>query len=245
MIIEFIGLPGAGKTSLQTALHQHLSASNIVVRDRYALQQAYLKALSPLPRSGFFRRLGTLVYKGQLSVRLYNDHSLGHQHSDLFNRHLWRCGQRCLESGALLHASQDKHLDELHDLDEGAGQHRCSLRVWQRWSGKAEGQLASHDWISTQIEGQEVCFIVLDLDLNTALERLQARGTPAYWPNAPVEKVLDLYQQELDLLHDWLQSKVTAKQRIIRIDASGSLDSWQIKAAELASLCGFADQHIG
>ncbi len=187
MIIEFCGLPGAGKSTLEAAVLAELERRNRLVINREVLVQELIGAQNSVQRDAgaVRRRISTGMYKAHLykhALEVSGLSVLESRHS-----HVRRAAMRVAESVAL--QTNFDHGRGIANLSEGLAQHSLSLHVWRSLYGCANDRIQQE----TQPD-ENVVVVSLDLPAATAISRLEARGRPSFWPTQfSTEAIIEQY----------------------------------------------------
>ena len=233
MIIEYAGLPGSGKTTLQQALASHFEHYSAAPTCRDVLQQQLIERQVLLRRYKWMRRASTALYKAQLTYLAMTSSEPRLLPAELGNLHLLRAAQRCIESQLLYGYIGMQSSQQLYDLDEGITQHFCSLRVWRRLL-KPKQRPMSYDWLESHYQRQPHILLRLVLPPKIASARLEKRGRPSQWPlDVPTTEILDVYQEEFKAVDRLLQGQGCVVSDL-RVDSNVSLEHWSSTAREIA-----------
>ena len=242
MIIEYVGLPGSGKSTLRAALMSLMDVEGTSTYTREDLQQQMISKLVPLSRQGITRRVSTAIYKANLTYRALTSESTQLKFSELAHPHIARAARRLIES-QMLH-KEVTNLTEtqnvLFDMDEGICQNFISLNVWRRLIKKQERR--NYEWLNRHLEESNHVLIFLSLSNVTAVERLDHRGRPQEWPSdIPNEEILKAYEEELAIVNSLLKNEKLAV-RTHEIDASIPETEWVQVAKTIAKGLGSGRQ---
>jgi hypothetical protein len=235
MIVEFCGLPGAGKTTFEAAVVAALSRAGRKVMKRDEVRQAYIRAtIWPYHSAGSpMRRLITALYKGRLllaSVKL-----------EIRNGGLWRlagktpllCSMRTAEDTFLMSWFSTTHSDEtIFIMHEGVAQNLAAERVWREILPSGAGRMPDP---AVEPFGRLHRRIIVHVEVpeSFALERLMKRGIPSSWPRKiAAQRVISAFQRYLKeaLFTPDLRRCYT----FLHIDGSGSKEQMLSQAVPLA-----------
>src|SRR5690606_14158073 len=99
LIVEFVGLPGAGKSSLEAALVSQATLAGGSEWGRRQLVERLISEYSGLPRNGeaFVRRASTALYKFRLISDCLMGRGMHARAGDLVSRHRLRALMRIAE----------------------------------------------------------------------------------------------------------------------------------------------------
>ncbi|RMG42550.1 MAG: hypothetical protein D6719_06220 [Candidatus Dadabacteria bacterium] len=167
MIIEFIGIPGAGKTAARDLLVQHLRNSNRTVYDR--------KMLEILLYGGCFR---LYFFYLKIIARLIYAHIVSGDYRGLLNCYYFRVAYWAFKDIYLLECLVSKNPlkeGELYIPEEGLAQHILAATVWSNRSDLFFSRFS-------QILRSELVLVNMETDLEQALARINQRGYPETWP---------------------------------------------------------------
>ena len=237
MIIEFIGLPGAGKSSLERALLVEFNRRGWGVMSRAEAIEALALDCSPFPRDrgALLRRLSTLCYKFSLMRECiaFTGELLAWR--DILHLHRMRALMRVLEDLRLHRLGASTRMTRrILNLSEGLGHHLVALRAWRRLLAPTEELNLSQLLASSRFAaGSLLVYIVLPVPV--ALARLNARGVPALWP-ATVEPA-DVLQAFIDGLSSLLASSTgNERLKLVRLDGGAAQPDWRSEATTIAHL---------
>ena len=232
MIVEYTGLPGSGKTTLQQTLARPLERFGVTPMHRYELQQKVIQQRISLDRSSWLRRVSSAAYMAQLAIRAMTSSETRLRLTELASPHLIRAAQHCIESQLLYEYIGQQNRGCWCDLDEGVTQHFCSLRVWRRLL-KPKQQSISYDWLANHYQRQPHVLVRLTLPSKVAIERLEKRGRPSLWPaEIPTVEILEAYQEELGTIDRLLQNQENMVSQV-RIDADLPIEEWSRVAEQV------------
>jgi len=202
MIVEFCGVPGAGKTTLACALAVALQEASLDCLDREATVSRYVQHLLPLPRPPWVwvRRASTLLYRTNLLYRALFDEPAAVTVSELNRAHLLRSALRMTEDRRLyLWLGSNACHSWVANLGEGLVQHQAALRVWRQLLRADRAPQPLVDLLPANLPGNLV--VNVRLTPQDAERRLTHRGIPALWPSAQKPRqVIDQFSRQLDSL---------------------------------------------
>ena len=138
MIIEFVGLPGAGKSTLEEVVVGELQRRQRAVLTRQDLVQELIAEQNGVRRDAdpVRRRLSTALYKFTL-LNVSRKGAAGVRLPDLRHAHVRRAAMRLAESRLIV--DHFDHERGVANLSEGMFQHALSLAVWRAassWSSR-------------------------------------------------------------------------------------------------------------
>jgi len=181
MILEFAGLPGVGKSSLETKLLAQLVARALPLLGRKELESLFC-------RSKFSDRDFRYVYYFELWARflLYSFSRLEIL-SPFISRWCapgyWFLKDKDLSSFYLTNAlGNGCKIPAFYCPSEGLIQHTANLRVWE-----GEDVLLARDW-SEGIDCSGIALVFCELKMEVAFERFWQRGVPDSWPSSCTKK---------------------------------------------------------
>lgn len=185
VIVEFTGLPGAGKTTLENAIAAALNARGCKVLRRADVKTSYLRKNF---YEGYRRESGLqiplrLLFYGRLMggfLRAYRAHGLnlgGIARPGRFFPCLW-----LYEDAVLFNHFLEEHRDEpwrenVFLPGEGIVHHSACVRVW---AGGAYARIGEA-W-RNKFGGRDIFVFHVHVPAEEALRRLKVRGLPDTWP---------------------------------------------------------------
>lgn len=197
MIIEVIGLPGAGKTTVEEKLKELLCKKNVQIINRDCLAASYKRdKICESESSVFIRRVISLLYLLLLNMRWVRC-SLGLLYGGgIFKKAVRIVGQWLIESIWLTkyaHSLKGSFKNEgaIFFLSEGIYHHGVSLSVW---SGIPLAQFFK------KLDVPQANRIVINVFApeDIVLERFRTRGRPSSWPVCSnEEEILKSYAEKI------------------------------------------------
>lgn len=236
MIVEFVGLPGAGKSSLEAALLQQLKLAGVDTHGRRRLVEQLISGCSPLPRDriGFFRRISTALYKSSLLTDCLLGKTVSMRAADLGSRHRFRALLRVSEDMRLYRSEQVALASKrCVNLSEGLCQHLAALEVWRMLLGG--GFERTLPLPESKLAGCRALVVYVDVPEAVALERLLARGCPPSWPHScSPERVVSLFNSNISRVLDGLGSCPGIS--VIRVDGTLASMDWIPESRRITGL---------
>lgn len=227
MILEFLGLPGAGKSTLEHAIIAAMNRSGERFDSREVLVQALIEAQVPIPRSSsLLRKVSTALYKQKL---LQSALRIGLAPNEVVNGVLRRAALRVAESAALtqLAAAHQRRVN----LSEGLAQHQLAMMAWRGLYGRSEAPL------TPAVDSAPRLVLSLDLPAEESARRLAARGRPELWPSRFSDnEIVRAFAEHKQSLDSALQN--TPGVQWVRVDALVSEQSWSDIARALLTEFG-------
>ena len=224
MIIEFVGLPGAGKSTLERLVLARLESEGAIVTSRQMITEAFVRSTTALSRDGnaILRRISTAGYKAMLLRAALGSHTRLRLR-EFPHAHLRNVATRCAESHLL--AAYAAHHAEVVNLSDGRFQHRLSVAVWRAMAG-FDDRIAPPPYDANSL------IVNLDISADQAFERLQARGRPEAWPvEYDTREVLERYIQHKRTL----DAQVEDAAYVMSVDATGEKADWAPIAATVVA----------
>ena len=234
MIIEFLGLPGAGKSSLEQALIREFEERNRQVLTRAQAVDMLASSYSPFPRnrSPFLRKISTLAYKLVLLKNVIN--KLGRQFSlwDLLHIHRIRAAMRVIEDLFLYRMPPSlMKQEEILIISEGIGQHLVGLHAWRQLLGKSS-QENFECFLETANLSHRALIIYIDIPEKLAEVRLNARGVPDLWPTSvPPRNIISAFSGATPKFLSKIRD--IDGTRVIKFEGELAAPSWQKQAKEI------------
>jgi len=237
VIIEFIGLPGAGKTSLERALLAEIKRRGRAVMSRAEAVEALASVCSPFSRDRgvLLRRLSTLCYKLSLIrefIALTGELLVC---GDLLHLHRMRAAMRVVEDLRLHRLGGSAQMaGRILNLSEGLGQHLIALWAWRGLLGPARKLKPFRDLVSSHFSANSLLIHIVVPEA-VAAARLHARGVPPLWPvTAPPKDVLQAFAEAGSSLSAFFA--VNECVRVVRLDGDVAQPDWHLEAASIANL---------
>ena len=192
MLIEYIGLPGSGKSSLEKAISQKLNSKDLQVISRNEAVDLLCASIFPISRGGnvIFRKISSGLYK----VLLYVDTLLGlYTYTiplDFFIPHRTRAAMRIAEDIRLYKFSSSEIFSKSYLLlSEGILHHLSALHFW-RSPYNHEYYFRVPEEIKNLLTATKTVVVYIELSAENASLRLQRRGRPKFWPRHLETKVI-------------------------------------------------------
>ncbi len=220
MIVEFIGLPGVGKSSLREHLGKRLTARGIAVEPEDELRSEYIRRTyaRAYGHNHPLRRPITALYKSEIWTRHLGWRLGRGAFGALGSRPARLAGYWLTEAAVLTRFSQREALTVSGDkppirlISEGFAHHFASCLVWDGTAASRLAQLAPYQPES----GMPHLILFIEAPVEIALLRLRARGCPWTWPeSADPASVLTAYQSAIAQTLDMLS---THEVRVERVD---------------------------
>ncbi len=235
MLVEFVGLPGAGKTSLQGAFEHQAKLAGLNLWSRRQLIDRLISESSRLPRdgAGVLRRASTALYKFKLLADCVAEEKIPLRVKDIFSKHTLRALLRVAEDVRLYRADHSENsLIRYVVLAEGLCQHLAALEVWRTLLGGASMSENQIPIMKSALTNCRVLIIHVDVPENIALDRLRVRGCPDLWPRscAP-EIVIPQFKQHISRTLDFLKSHQGVS--VIQVDGAMARRDWTLEAGQV------------
>lgn len=233
-LIEFIGLPGAGKSALQGLLAEELGRRGVGFTGRKELVRILADSkVGGALADGARRRAATALYLAGLGARALQWRLQAGLFQGLLDRSRrlplrWLVEDRGLAEHFRDYHPSDTNSDpgnaQVRSLDEGFAHHLAACAVWlgpQAWrlAGKAPYTAGS---------GHLLIHVAVPPGL--ALQRLRERGRPRSWPQGPddaavllafdqaIGRALDLFAPAMDVMAvDWSADLNRAKETVTAV----------------------------
>lgn len=236
MIVEFLGLPGAGKSSLERALITEIKRRGWKVMSRAEAVEALALQCSPFPRdrAAVFRRLSTLCFKLSILRECLAINGGLLVWGDLMHFHRMRAAMRLVED-LRLHRLGRSALKSGHilNLSEGLAQHLVALSAWRVLLGAA-GRLDLLRHCASTLFSPNSILVHVIVPESVAAARLHDRGLPALWPAtvAPLD-VLKAFAEGVSSLSAFFS--VNESVRIERVNGNLAQPDWYLEAVSIAN----------
>lgn len=239
MILEFCGLPGAGKTTLEKALVAALIQHSHQIRERDQVTVDYIRATiwSGYSHGATIRRAVTALYKARLLVAAFGSEIRRHNPAGFTKAHLLRCSMRLAEDICLGEwFAATMQADVIANLSEGMTQHLAACTAWQQTLRRKSRADDATSPVPIRHAPHRRVIIHVDVPREVALERLRRRGVPAYWPrHVPAEEVVDAFARGL---RHALQAQASCRSvAVLHVDGAIPEPGWSAVAVSLARQC--------
>lgn len=237
MIVEFAGLPGAGKSSLEKAVIKKLESRGWSAKPRDAAVRSLAARCSPFPRDRctISRRLSTLCYKSSLLWELLSNSERLLSLMDFLSIHRTRAALRVIEDLRLHRLGNcDEPAQQIINTSEGLAQHVIALSAWRKKLG-SQGHLEFSQHLRSSNFAADSVLVVVSTEKSVAEARLTARGIPELWPRQ-VEpgEVLTLFSQGLAALME--VTAANSAPTVIVIDGNSAPSHWTSEADEVVRI---------
>lgn len=184
MIIEFCGIPGGGKTTLEEALMREWAKKGLSVLTRREAVQSVIqrkRKLKGRASTALYRaRVWGDVYAARLRFGFWEGQWPRARAMPLY----WLCEERGFHKAAG---------DNVWNISEGVAQHFAACKVW---NGDAAKSL-----IPLLEDIGPVCIVYVTTPAALALGRLKERGIPRSWPAVRQEDLISVlckFQDQID-----------------------------------------------
>ena len=210
MVIEFLGLPGSGKSTFEAELIHFIREDTGRVWEKNELVRSAIKEQfwSHYCQEHPARRLMTLSYKMALAADGFGKSMWRVNPYWPFYRHLMVPGMRLSEDLRLCNWLAHKEQKGLfYSLSEGLVHHLCAILSWQELLGKRK--IVSDAWLqdilSVNSPKRLACYVHAPIEV--AYQRLLSRGVPDVWPRyVEVMSVLKCFAHHTERLLSLLDS---------------------------------------
>lgn len=227
MIVEFIGLPGAGKSTAQRHLKERLAARGIAVEPEDELRSEYIRRTyaRAYGRHHPLRRPITALYKSEIWTRHLGWCLRRGVFGALGSRPARLAGYWLTEQAVLARfcrqraASVSTGSRPYWLLPQGFAHQLASCLVWGGASAVRFARFAPY----SQKGESRVVIVLVDAPTEVALHRLQARGRPDTWPLSSNDfAVLAAFDVAITQTLDLVRS---CNVRLERLDFSGDIST--------------------
>ena len=237
MIVEFVGLPGAGKTTLENALVDALARRGVPVMRREEAVSTYITDYVGISRtrSSILRRLSTALYKLRLFLMTMARPSPLLELNSLKRPHLLRAALRLAEDQCLYRwAEQHLQHPTVLDLAEGYSQHSAALLVWRKLLGSRHEEPAlTSPRLSVTDGAAQALVVYVDLPQASAQTRLLRRGIPPFWPrHTDPDAVMTAFSRSIGQVVHAVSS--IQGMYVLHIDAAKASPGWHAEAELVA-----------
>ena len=236
MILEFCGLPGAGKSTLERELVAILAQRGhpLLLRDEAVIDYIRAKLWSGYSQTSAMRRFATAAYKASLLRATFAPRIMHHNPVSFAKVHLLRTSMRLAEDIRLSEwFAFNLPATSLLVLSEGVIQHLSACHAWQdilrrrERSGSVAASITMHDQPHHRV------IIHVNVPIDVALKRLRRRCVPAKWPNGVSPKtVVDAFSRALP--HTMARQACNQNITILPVDGTAAEADWPTVAASLA-----------
>ena len=231
MIVEFFGLPGAGKTTLENATLRVLAQRGITPLLRDDAVSSYIASWSHVPRDRFTpaRRAASALYKARLFGQSLISTPRLLRPAEVAVPHLVRSATRMAENTYLYPWIRSRsHEFGIAVLCEGIVQHAIAHSAWRTLLRPARPAIATNRLLDA-ILGEDNLLVQVKLPVRQATARLATRGAPQLWPaSVSHAAVQDAFAAATARLIPELPCK------IIEVEAATAGEDWQEQAHQLA-----------
>lgn len=236
MILEFCGLPGAGKSTLEKELVALLAQQEPPLLQRDEAVIGYIRATlwSGYSQASPMRRCATAAYQARLLLASFTPQIMRENPVSFANVHLLRTSMRLAE---------DIHLGEwfasnlpatnLLNLSEGAIHHLAACHVWQHILRRRRRSNSNGASIMSHHQPHHRVIIHVDVPRDVALKRLRCRRIPAKWPiGVSPSAVVDAFARALP--HVLARQAHDQTITVLPVDGTAAEADWPTVAASLA-----------
>ncbi|MCP4408668.1 MAG: hypothetical protein GY807_13055 [Gammaproteobacteria bacterium] len=227
MIVEYAGLPGCGKSTLERRVTARLQERGIDVVGRREVENRYISKKYGRP----YARLGSVARAG-LYLQIWLRYAIrsvlaGHPTRSLQR---WKGGPGYwAEKDVLLYSCylanhrkycREARMPELYCPSEGLVQHLAGSRVWFKTNNRNDLQVLE------KLPLELLCIVRPVVPVEEAFKRFIVRGIPHSWP-ASIKTEQDLrsiharYVEVLEVLLDGFKAHGA---RVIGVDLSGAIN---------------------
>ena len=234
MIVEFFGLPGAGKTSLESALLEALAPRGLSIVSRDEAVSELIDAWSGIRRDppSLLSRGSSAFYRWRLVRDALTARPPLLDLSALRHPHLVRAARRVAENARLYPwLRKPASGNRIAILCEGIIQHLIAYTAWRELLGARDATPDLGALLRPLLQSDSM-LVHVDLPVADAQQRLLARGAPPLWPNTPIEQVEAAFLAATDAVMQALPDG--SQHKLIHIDAATVGRDWRRPAEALA-----------
>jgi len=215
VILEFCGLPGSGKSTLEAEILPQLERHNFRIVMREELEEEFLRCRilgNSLP--------GRFVFYGTISLSLIASFLRSGRIRDLFVPVRVRTAYWLLKDVRLYAFFLESDLNSpsskvVYAASEGIFQHSVNLIAWG-----GDGFLPLVEQALSALEFDSVRVVLTELPVSEAERRILSRGIPCTWPKqaqsaASIPATLNRYATALGIVMPLIERRIG---KMIRVD---------------------------
>lgn len=237
MILEFCGLPGAGKSTLEREIVAILAQRGhpLLRRDETVIQYIRATLWSGYTRNSMTRRFVTAAYKASLLRSAFSPRVMRHNPVSFAKVHRLRTSMRLAEDIRLCEwFASNQSAAHLLDLSEGPTQHLSACYAWQDILHRNEMSSRVVAPINVRHQPHHRLIIHVNVPIDVAFKRLRRRGVPERWPkNVSPRSVVEAFARALSKTLAGESGKQNLT--ILPVDGKAAEIDWRIVASSLAN----------